>query len=123
MGIARRCGRFIIETFRFLPHNPATDETFKRAQRSLILWRDETDRIADSVGAPGASDAMNVILRVHREIVIHDMRNPIHVDPACRNVGSHEDANRSGFEILQSAEPLILRAVRMDRSRLDPATL
>jgi hypothetical protein len=28
-ALARRCGRFIVETFRFLPHDPATDETFE----------------------------------------------------------------------------------------------
>ena len=73
--------------------------------------------------AAGPPDPMDVILGVHRKIVIHDMRNSVHVDPARRDVCGHEHPNGPGFEILQSAEPLILRAVGMDRSRLDSAAL
>ena len=64
---------------------------------------------------------MNVILRVHGKIVIHDVRNSVHVDPARGNVGRDQNADRARFEIFQRAEPLVLRAIRMDRARLDAA--
>ena len=102
---------------------PAPDETLERTQRSVIFRRDETDRIADCVRAAGASDAVDIILGVHREIVIHDMRDPIHIDAARGDVGRHEHPDGAGFEILQCAEPLILRTIGMDRSRLDSAAL
>ena len=121
--ISRRCGCFVIETFRFLPHDPATDETLERAQRSLIFRRNETDRIADGVRTTGAPDAMNIILRVHREIVIHHVRNSIDVDTARSNVGRDQNADGAGLEIFQRAQPLILRSIRMNRARRDPAGL
>ena len=120
---AWRRGRIVIESFRAFAHDAPPDKTLERTQRSVIFRSDETDRIADRMRAARASDAMDVILGVHRKIVIHDMRNSIHVDSARRDIRRHEHPHDSGFEILQSAEPLILRAVRMDRSRLDSAAL
>ena len=63
----------VIKSLRPLPHDAATDEAFERAEFAVILGRDKTDGITHRVRASGASDAMNVILDVHREIVVHDM--------------------------------------------------
>jgi hypothetical protein len=117
--IARRSSRIVIESFRPLPHNAATNETFERAQRSLIFRGDKADRIADGMGATGASNAMDIILRVHRKIVVHHVRNPIHIDAARGNVSGDQDTDRAGFEVLQRAEALVLRAIGMDGFRFD----
>src|SRR6476659_6423763 len=87
--VAWRRSLIVIETFRLFPYDPATDETFDATQRPLIFRRNETDRITDGVCAAGASDAMDIILRVHREILIHHMRYPIHVDAARGDVGGN----------------------------------
>ena len=62
---------------------------------ALIFRRNEADRIADRVRAAGASDAMDVILRVHREIVIHHVRDPIHIDAARGDIRGHQHAHRA----------------------------
>lgn len=85
----------------------------------MIFRGDETDCIPDGLGAPSAPDAMDVVLGMHWKIVIHDMRNSIDVDSAGCDISRHQHAHSSGFEVLQSTESLILRAVRMDRSRFD----
>src|SRR5262245_43747405 len=64
---------------------------------------------------------MDIIFRVHREIVIHYMRDPIHINAARGDVGGNEDADGARFEILQCTEPLVLRAIGMDGSRSDSA--
>ena len=51
------------------------------------------------------------------------MRDPIHIDAARGDVGGDQDTHRAGFEILQRAEPLVLRTIGMDRARLDSAAL
>ena len=76
----------VIKSFRAFPHDAATDEAFKRAEFAVIFGRDKTDGVADRVRASGAADAMDVILDVHREIVIHDVRNAVHVNAARRDV-------------------------------------
>jgi hypothetical protein len=92
-------------------------------QRPLIFRRNKADRITDGVCAAGASDAMDIILRVHREIVIHHMGDPIHIDAAGGDIGGDEHPHGARFEILQRAEPLVLRAIRMDGSRFNSAAL
>ena len=119
--IAWRSGGIVIEAFRAFAHDAAADETLERTQRPVIFRRDETDRVADRMRAAGAADAMDVILRVHREIVIHHVRNAVHVDAARRDIRGHEHAHRAGLEILQRAQPLVLRTVRMERAGLDAA--
>src|SRR5207248_1099422 len=42
-------------------------------------------------------------------------------DPARGDIGGDENTDRAGFEILQRAEPLVLRTIRMDRARFDSA--
>ena len=43
--------------------------------------------------AAGAADAMDVVLVGHREVVIDDVRDAVHVDAARGDVGGHEDAD------------------------------
>lgn len=66
-----RRGRVIIKMVRALAHDAATDETLKRSQLTVILRADKADRVAHRIGPAGAPDAMDVILRLHGEIVIH----------------------------------------------------
>ena len=87
----------------------------------MIFRGDETDRIANRQGTPGSPNAMDIVFRVHRKIVIHHMRNSVYVDPARRYVGSHEDADGPRFEIFQGTQPLILGPIGMDRSCFDAA--
>jgi len=104
----RRSGGTVIESFRLLPHDAATNEPFQRPQFALILRRHKADRIADGIGATRAADAVDVIFRMHGEIVIHHMRDAVHVNSPRRNVRRHQHTHRAGFEILQRFQPLIL---------------
>ena len=113
----------IIEPVGFLSHNAATDEALERTQMPLVFRRDKADGIADGVRATCPADSMHVILRVHGKIVIHHMRNAVDIDAAGGDVSGDEDAHCSRFEILQGAQALILRSVRMNCPRLDSAAL
>jgi len=74
----------------------------------MILRRDKTDCVPDRQRAPGPADAMNVILRVHREVVIDHVGNPIHVNSARGDVRGNKDSHCARLEILQCPEPLVL---------------
>ena len=118
-GIVGRRGGGVIKALRFFPHEAAADEAFKRAEFAMILVRHETDGVTDLIRAAGAADAMDVILDVHRKIIVHYVRNAVHVNAARRDVRGHEHAHGTGFEIVQCAQTLVLRAVGMKRGRLD----
>ena len=113
----------VIESFRLFPHDPAPDETLERTQRPLIFRRNKADRVPNGVRAACASDAMDIILRMHREIVVHHMRDPVHIDAAGGDVGRHQHPHRAGLEILQRAQPLILGTIGMDGAGFDSAAL
>lgn len=51
---------------------------------------------------------MNIILGVHREIKIDDMRNAINIDAARSYVCSDQNANGAGFEGLERLGSLAL---------------
>ena len=51
------------------------------------------------------------------------MRNAIDVDTARGNVGRDKNTHGAGLEILQRAQPLILRSIRMDCACCDPVAL
>ena len=103
--------RRIIETIRPFTNDTPADEPLKRAQFALIFRGDEADRIAHRVRATRAANPMDVILRVHWEIVIYHVRNAVHVNAPSRDVRRHQHPHRAGFEILQRFEPLVLRTV------------
>ena len=65
----------------------------------MIFIRDEADRISDGIRAARAADAMDVILHMHRKIVIHHVRNAVHIDAAGGDVGRHEHPHGAVFEI------------------------
>ena len=98
----------IIKSLRPFPHDAATDEAFKRTEFAVVLGRDKADGVANRVRTSGAADAMDIILGVHREIIIHDVRNAVHVNAARGDVCRHEHPHGTGFEIFQRLEPLVL---------------
>ncbi len=69
-------------------------------------------------GAACASDAMNEVFGLFRQIVVHDVRNVIDVNPARRHVGGDQYAANTILEALQRFVPLLLCAVAVDRGHL-----
>ena len=109
----------VIKSFRFFPHDAATNEAFERAQFALILVRHKTDGVAYGVCASGAADAMDIIFRVHWKIVIYDVRDAVHVNAARRDVRRHQYTYDAVLEIFQRAQSLALRTVGMQRRGAD----
>jgi len=48
----------------------AAHHLLQRLHVRFIVGRDEADRVADGLGAAGPSDAMDVILGVHRKVEV-----------------------------------------------------
>ena len=61
---------------------------------------------------------MNEVSRLLRQIVVHDMRDVIHMNPARRHVGGDQYTVITVFEALQCFVPLALRAIAVDRGHL-----
>ena len=70
----------------------------------------EADRLALRLRPAGAADAVDVVLGIDREIVVHHVGDAVDVDAARDDVGGDEDLDFSVLEILERLEPLFLRA-------------
>src|SRR4051794_10568074 len=109
----------VVESFSAFADDAPANESFQRTQRAVIFRGDKADGFADRMRAPGAANAMHIILGVHREIIIHHVGNAFHIDSTRGNIGRHEHADGSRFEILQGAQALVLRTIGMEGGRLD----
>ena len=81
----------------------------------------QTRLIASPVGPgpPGPPDPVDVVLRVPRQLEVHDVGQILDVEAAGRDVGGDEDPDLAGLEALEGSRPLRLRAVAVDRHRID----
>ena len=66
---------------------------------------------------------MNEVFGLLRQIVVHHMRDVIHMDSACRHVGGHQYTVNTVFEALQRIVALALRPVAVNRGYLVFPTL
>src|ERR1043166_8698961 len=74
-------------------------------------------------GAAGAADAVDIVLGHVRHVEVDDVRQPLDVEAARRDVGGDEHAQLVVLEALEGAHACVLRLVAMDRVGLDPAFL
>ena len=77
----------------------------------MVFVRDEADRVAHGVCPAGASDAVDIVLHMQRKIIVHHVRDAVHVNAAGGDIRRHQHAHGTGFEIFQRAQTLALRAV------------
>jgi len=83
----------VIKPFGTLPHDTPADEAFNGAQLRVVFRGHEADGVAHRVGAAGSADAVDIILRVHRKIVIHHVGDVVHVNPARGDIRGDQDPN------------------------------
>jgi len=76
-----------------------------------VLFRNETRGTPHGLHASRASDAVHVIFRTMRQIVVHHVTDISHIYPAGRDVGGHEDANAPPAKALQCLAPLGKRQI------------
>lgn len=65
--------RVIIKSLGAFTNESAANEPFQSAQCGMILGRRKAEGIANRVCASGSPDAMHVIFRMFRKVVIDDM--------------------------------------------------
>jgi len=84
--VARRSRGIVVKTLRFFTNDTPADEPLQRTQFIMVFGSDKTDGVAHGMGAAGAADAVDIILRMHRKIIVHHVRNAVHVNAARRDV-------------------------------------
>src|SRR3954465_5476987 len=99
---------FQLQARDLLPH-----ETFDRLERCQFLAVHQGEGVARILSAAGPADAMDVIFRVLRHVVIDHVAYAGDVDSARGDIGRHHDFVFAALETLERLDPLALGPVRM----------
>src|SRR3990172_4806256 len=91
------------------PLDAPLDQALDRGKRFRVFGRDERDRLSGEAGAPGAADAVHVVLGRTRNVEVDDLGQALDVEAARGDVGGDEHRGLARLEILQRGEPLGLR--------------
>src|SRR3989344_1836796 len=91
-----------------------SDEMLDVAYLALLVRLGNRDGMAFSTRTCGAADAVDVIRRIHRQVVIDDELNPLHVDTARGDVGGDEYAIFAAFKPFQSFAALGKRTIAVN---------
>jgi hypothetical protein len=93
-------GGVVVETFGFFAHKAAANEALQLAHVIEFIRGDEADRVADGMGATGATDAVDVIFHDVREVEIHDVGDAVHVNATRGDVSGDEHTHLARFEVI-----------------------
>lgn len=85
---------------------------------SRVPRREEREGGAGLFAASRSADAMDVILRCVRVVVVDDVLHILDVETACGNVGGDQDVGAAVAEALQHVIALVLALIAVNRVRL-----
>ena len=102
-----------------LPRDRLAQQPLDPAQVLRLVERHQRDRVTGRTGPPGAPDPVDVVLRMGRQLEVHDVRQVLDVEAAGGDVGGHEHPDLAVLEPLEGACPLGLGPVAVDGHGVD----
>jgi hypothetical protein len=72
------------------------------AQHAHIFGSDKVDCHTFTTETTGATDTMDVVLEIARQIKVDDQRHLLHVDTARQQVGRDQHTRRTGTKLVQN---------------------
>ena len=88
-----------------------------RAKHLVVPLRYEADRRPGSSGATGTPNPVDVLLRCVRQVIVQDVRDPVDIETARRDVRGDQEPDPSRAEVVKHAVPLALWQVTVQRLR------
>ena len=125
-ALARRLLRTFgqLEIFRrFGARDFLLDEAFDLTEEFLVRRDRDRDRRALAARATRAADPVDVVLGMHRQVVVEDVAHRRHVEAARGHVGGDQQLELAIAEILERARALALVEIAMDRGGVEAVFL
>ena len=111
LSFFEQCGVAVIEIFQFHALNFLADETFDGGDVRGILGDHQGKSVAGGFGAAGPADAVDIILRMMRHIVVYHVTDVRDIQSARRNIGRDERFKAAIAETLERLFAFALGAV------------
>ena len=99
------------------------EQSLDASQLFHFVGRDERDGCSAGTGSTGSADAVNIVLRLVRQLEVDDVWEILDVEAARRHVRGHENLDEASSERLEGAGSLRLAAVAVDRRGADAASV
>lgn len=104
---------FVVEAAELQPGNLHPDETLNRFDHGQVLRRHESEGIPHGLRPPRPADAVHIILRMPRDVIVDHVGNPRDIQPAGCDIRRDENLVTTILETLQRLLTLALRAIGM----------
>ena len=95
------------------PRNLLSDGMFDRLQRGNFFAVHQGESVAYILRPPGSADAMDIIFRMFRDIVIDDVTDAGDVESARRDIGCDHHFVLATLESFQCFDPFALGSIGM----------
>ena len=95
---------------------------FDQSEMRLRVRTDEADSDARTAGTPGAADAMHVIIRGARQIVVHDRGQMLDIDAASSDIRGDQDLQFVRLELRERLRACALTELAVKRCSFDTRT-
>src|SRR5574340_565111 len=106
-----------------LPGDGPAEESLDGPQQIDLVDADEREGDAALAGPPRPTDAMDIVLRLERQLEVHHDRQVLDVEPPRGDVGGHEDADLTRLEGREGLDPIGLAPIAVDRFRLETPSI
>ncbi len=90
------------------------DQAHNGAPFGVVGWSEQVDGFAFSTGTGRTANAVNVVFRTLRQVIVDDVFDVRNIKTARGNVGCHENAVFLGTEILNDAVAAALFEIAVD---------
>src|SRR5437899_20269 len=91
-----------------MPGNGLADQLLDRFEILRLLAGDQHEGMALPAGSSRAADAVDIILRMDRRVIVEDMADFGNIEAAGGDVGGDEIGDLSGAERFEGLEPRML---------------
>ena len=89
-------------------------QVFDAGDQALVLGRDQRPGHAFGLDTGRAADAVHVVLRLLRHVVVDDMRDAVDVQATGGDVGRHQNVDLPAAEGFQGPQAVALVEIAMD---------
>ena len=100
-----------------------TDRLLDGCDHLSVILGDEGEGFAFPLGATGSADSMGVGLSGIGDVEIDHMRDPLHIDSSCRDVGGHQDIELPLAESIHRPVTLVLGHVSLQSDGTVPIVI